>query len=114
MTLDPLDDLRDPGVTALFRGLTSDPTRDELAGEQAALTMFRSVYQPPVAARSHRRRSGFGGRLGAAGSVVAMVGGFTAAAYAQDLPAPVQRAVHQVFGFAGVPNSKNSPGLRSP
>jgi hypothetical protein len=107
--MDPLDDLRDPGVSALFRGLTSDPTWDELAGERAALTMFRSVYEQPATVRSHRRRWRFGGRLGAAGTVVAMVGGFTAAAYAQALPAPVQHAAHQVLGWAGIPNSGPPP-----
>jgi hypothetical protein len=115
VTRDPLDNLRDPALGELFRQLTSVPTPDELAGERAALAMFSSIsrvqvelapQQAPEPPR--RRRSRAGGRLVAAGANVALIGGFAAAAYAQALPAPLQRVAHQILGFAGVPNSPES------
>ncbi len=117
MTRDPLDDLRDPALRELFRQLTGAPAPGELSGERAALAMFRSAglvnvelapQQAPEPTR--RRRSRAGGRLVAAGATVALAGGFAAAAYAQALPAPLQRVAHHILGFAGVPNSPQSGG----
>ena len=129
MTRDPLDDLGpgDRGLVELFSQLTSEPSPDELSGEYAALTMFRTVRGAPAAPSAvmpsptrHRRASRArvssarlsGGRIGArlvaAASVVALGGGFAAAAYAEALPAPLQHVAHQILGFAGVPNSPTS------
>jgi hypothetical protein len=115
---DPLDapGAREPGVSALLGQLTSAATADELAGEQAALAMFRAVRaagrpvgtEPavPVTRRTRpARRVRVGARLAAAATVVALAGGFAAAGYAAALPAPLQRVAHQILGFAGVPAS---------
>jgi hypothetical protein len=99
-----------PGLSELFQTLTSAPAAGELAGEQAALAMFRENRQP--AAGRSRQRAGrlpgvsgrWGLRLAAAGTVL-LSGGLAAAAYAAVLPAAVQHAAHQVLGFAGVPDA---------
>lgn len=107
MNTDPLEDLGDRGLAEFFSHLTSEPTPDELSGEYGALTMFRAARTVPVR-RHARQRIRIGGRLVAAGSVVALAGGFAVAGYADVLPAPIQQAIHGVFGFAGVPPSTNS------
>jgi hypothetical protein len=107
----------DPGLSELFQTLTSGPRPGELAGEQAALAMFRENQSPAAAlspgrfSRARRRTSRLSGapgrwgmRLTAAAAVV-LSGGFAAAAYAAVLPAPVQHAAYRVLGFAGVPDT---------
>ncbi len=123
MNRDPLDDLgpRDAGLIEFFNHLTSEPSADELSGEYAALTMFRTARGAAVRAtggaqaaprrRARPRlvsRARVGGRLVAAATAVALAGGFAAAGYAEALPSPLQHLAHQILGFAGVPNS--SPG----
>ena len=44
---------REPGLDQLLRALTAGPSRDELAGEPAALAMFRAS-QPGAAAAPAR------------------------------------------------------------
>jgi hypothetical protein len=112
----------DPGLDQLFRTLTSDPTRGELADQDAALAMFRANIKPPntsaagsSATRTFERgtsrrwfRLSFSPGLAiAAAMVVALGGGVAAAAYTDALPAPVQGIVHDVFRFAGVPSERH-------
>jgi hypothetical protein len=111
----------EPGLEQLLTTLASGPAPGELAGEQAALAMFRANVPPPAPApggtrpmrqlRGQRLRSRrLGGRwlrgvrLGVI-SAAALAGGFTAAAYAAVLPAPVQHAAYQAFHAIGVPDS---------
>jgi hypothetical protein len=113
----------EPGLEQLLAALTCGPTADELAGEQAALAMFRANIHPPVPApaasatailpvpRPTRRPRAPGlrrWRLAAAGTTVALVGGFAAAAYAAVLPAPVQHVAYQAFGVFGVPDTRHN------
>jgi hypothetical protein len=111
---DPFDDgaSLDPGVSELIGALTGPPTQGELAGQQAALTMFTTVRDaqmgpapasPPEPAK--RRSFRVGTRLAAAATVVGLAGGFAAAGYAAVLPSPIQHVAHQLLGFAGVPDS---------
>jgi hypothetical protein len=98
----------EPGLDALLGMLTADPTPDELAGENAALTMFRAHRRPtapPAAppADLHRRRRLRAG-IAAAAVTLAAAAGFAVAAYTEALPAPLQHAAYQVLGFAGVPS----------
>jgi hypothetical protein len=119
MSTDDRDNLGplEPGLNQLFTVLTSTPTRDELAGEQAALTMFRSAAgdaaaaptvparsTAPAAERAPRHRT-WGVRRMIAVATVAFAAGFAAAAYAAVLPAPVQHVAYKVLGFVGVPDS---------
>jgi hypothetical protein len=131
MSTDDRDNLGplEPGLDQLFRVLTSAPTRDELAGEQAALTMFRSaagdaahgaatptVPAPaaaPVAERASRHRT-WGFRRTVVVATAAFVAGFAAAAYAAVLPAPVQHVAYKVLGFVGVPNAPAQHGHPRP
>ena len=93
--------LGEPGLRRLITTLTSGPTPGELAGQQAALMMFKSARRAPALARWRTR---LGGRLAAAAAALALVGGFTAAGYASVLPAPLQHVAHRILGFAGVPD----------
>ncbi len=130
----------DPAISALLGALTAEPASGELAGEQAALSMFRGNYNtaplpaaPPVATAqggpqdarqaangqptSRLPRRSRGGsiwsparrlRLGLAAAAAAAVIGSVSAAYAAALPPPVQHFAHEILGFAGVPDSRQS------
>jgi hypothetical protein len=120
---DPLGDEAslDPGVSALISALTGPPAQDELAGQQAALTMFTTVRDAqigpsPAGSPEPAKRRSFrvGTRLAAAAVVVALAGGFAAAGYAAVLPSPIQHVVHQLLGFAGVPDSPKHEQRKAP
>lgn len=98
----------DPGVERLLRTLTAAPTDRELAGEQQALTMFRSSQHPtrqlPVRPAPAQHGARWRWRLVLAGGALAvLVGGVAGAAYAAALPAPVQNFASRNLGFLGVP-----------
>jgi hypothetical protein len=111
----------EPGLEHLIGALTASGHPDELAGRDAARAAFCAASQQPTAARSgwawpastwsawRRRpiRLALPARLAVAFAVVAaVVGGFTAAATAQVLPAPVQRIADNVLAPLGVPVSR--------
>jgi hypothetical protein len=128
----------DPGLDRLFKTLASGPIPEELAGEQQALAMFRANIHPPAGATAKlpvtaapgapvpRAPHGSGAirqrarlrlaaprarlRLAAAATVVALVGGFAAAAYAAALPGPVQHMAYQALHMFGVPDSHHGSG----
>jgi hypothetical protein len=106
--LQPLSDVLAP--------LTAGPASDELAGEAAALAVFRTRVGVPVpASRSHHRRhplltSLLPARAAAAAAVAALgAGGFATAAFAGALPAPAQQFAHHTIG-APAPDSSPSAG----
>lgn len=77
---------REPGLDHLVRALTAEPTAAELAGQDAALKMFR-------ANRGRKRhRAPFVYRIGVAAAVITVAAGVAAAAYVALLPAPAQHA----------------------
>jgi hypothetical protein len=107
---------REPGLDHLIKALTADGYPRELAGRDTALAAFRTASRQP------RRRARLSlplswspplttsARLSAvAAALVAAISGFTAAAYAQALPAPVQHIAYSVLAPIGVPNSPSSP-----
>ena len=106
---------REPGLDQLIRALTADGYPQELAGRETALTAFRTAQsrpQPRRRARLNVRPTG-SARLGAvAGAVALTLAGLTAAAYAQVLPAPVQRIANSVFAPFGVPDSRSAAPAR--
>jgi hypothetical protein len=120
-----------PGLEQLLGTLISGPTASELAGEQAALAMFRANVRPPASGRlpasgrqpatspaatrpmRQRRVPALSRFRLAAAAAVAVVGGFAAAAYAAVLPAPVQHIAYQAFHFMGVPDAPRSGGAGS-
>jgi hypothetical protein len=104
---------------AMFRANIHPPARDT-----AVLPVTPAPGEPGPAARDRagraagairlRDRLRMGAprvrvRLAAAATVVALVGGFAAAAYASALPAPVQHMAYQAFHIFGVPDSHHSP-----
>lgn len=117
----------EPGLEQLLRTLTSDGTPRELAGEPAAMAMFRAdvraraseaptlvspVLEPagPPPPRRPRVRRGFPRLRVAVITATALVGGFAAAAYAAVLPAPVQHVAYQALHVLGVPDVRHSHG----
>jgi hypothetical protein len=121
--------IHEAGLDELLRALTGPAEPAELAGEQSAVAMFRGRVTQPAdaelaaparvawwaaapgrfATRPIRKPVRWNLRLVAAAAVV-VCGGMAAAAYAAALPAPVQRLVHDVFQFAGVPDSQAASG----
>lgn len=108
----------EPGLDALLGMLTADPAPVELAGEHAALAMFRANLRPaagaPPAPAAHISSTGAPGRRApvrnirrarvmAAAVTLAAAAGLAVAAYTEALPAPLQQAAYHVLGFAGVP-----------
>jgi hypothetical protein len=94
----------EPGLDQLISVLTAGATPDELAGEPAALDMFRaSRARAAVAPRPRRRRRRAAQLVGVA--ALALAGGLAAGAYAVALPPPVQHVAYRVLGFAGVPDA---------
>src|SRR5215475_2121158 len=113
--------LHDAGLDRLLAALTAPGEPAELQKEQAALTVFRSArlsraddhdgapqaVTGPFATRPLRKPIRWQPRLAAAAAVV-VFGGVAAAAYAAALPAPVQHIAHEVFQFAGVPDTQSA------
>jgi hypothetical protein len=100
----------EPGLDHLVRTLTSGHTQEELAGENAALAMFRANRRP---VRHRRWRPARRAGLAAAAVTLALAGGLTAA-YASALPAPVQHAAYHVLGIIGVPDRSVSAAGQHP
>jgi hypothetical protein len=101
-----------PGIARLLRTLSSGPAPGELAGEQAALAMFRSHSALAADAPASQRRPSRSWRPGilrplrlAVATTAVVVGGFAAAAYAAVLPAPVQHVAYQALHYIGVPDA---------
>jgi hypothetical protein len=92
-------------LSDVLAALTAGPASDELAGEAAALAVFRNQAGVPVPAhRSRHRRhplpaSLLSARGVAAAAVAALsIGGFATAAFAGALPAPAQQFAHHTIG----------------
>ena len=98
-------------VADVLAALSAEPSLGELAGEARALAEFRRRAGVPVP-RRHARRStaGLTSRLSAkaaAGAVAAtlVLGGAATAAFADMLPAPIQRLAHDVIGAPDAPSA---------
>jgi hypothetical protein len=91
-------------VADILAALTAEASTGELAGEARALAAFRYRAGVPVPRRRARRRparltSRLGAKAGAALTAAAVVlGGTATAAFANALPAPIQRLAHDAFG----------------
>jgi hypothetical protein len=99
-------------VADVLAALSAGPTPAELAGEAHALAEFRRRAVVPVPRRHARRRTaGLTSRLSAkaaAGAAAAtlVLGGAATAAFANMLPAPIQRIAHDVLG---APDAASAP-----
>jgi hypothetical protein len=100
-------------VADVLGALTAEPTGMELAGEASALAEFRRLAGAPVPARRARRNtarlsSRLGVKVGASVTALAVVlGGGAAAAFANMLPAPIQRLAHEAIG-APIPQPRHA------
>ena len=105
------DDLVAWADDPVVRALLAAPSDDELAGADDVMTAFRTADPAP------RRRPG-ARHLGAGVTTVVVAlglsGGVAAAAYTHALPAPMQSAMHAVFGDVGVPPADNASATRRP
>jgi hypothetical protein len=120
--------IHEAGLDELLRALTGPAEPSELADEHSALAMFRASVMPsaPVAA-DHGRVGGPAGASGrfatrpvrkpmrrnlrlVAAAAVVLCGGMAVAAYTAVLPEPAQHLAHDVFKFAGVPDSQAGSG----
>jgi hypothetical protein len=116
--------IHEAGLDEVLRALTGPAEPAELAGENSAVAMFRASVRPsagviaddgPVAGRAAtpgrfatrplRKPVRWSPRLVLAAAVV-LCGGMAAAAYTAVLPEPAQHLAHDVFQFAGVPDSQ--------
>jgi hypothetical protein len=87
-------------VADVLAALSTEPSRGELTGEARALAEFRRRTSVPVP-RQRARRGAAGLRTkAAAGAAAAVVvlGGAATAAFADVLPAPIQRFAHDAIG----------------
>ena len=99
-------------VADVLAALSAEPSLGELAGEARALAEFRHRTGVPVPRRhAHRSGAGLTSRLSAkaaAGAAAAtlVLGGAATAAFANMLPAPIQRLAHDVIG---APDATSAP-----
>ena len=104
-------------VADVLAALTAEPTGMELAGEAGALAEFRRRAGARVPAQRASRgtglRSRLGVKVGASVTAVAVVlGGGAVAAFADVLPAPIQRLAHEAIG-APIPQPRHDLPSRS-
>jgi hypothetical protein len=96
-------------VADVLAALSAEPSLRELAGETRAVAEFRRRTRVPAPRRHARRRTaGLSSRLSvkaAAGAAAAtlVLGGAATAAFANMLPAPIQRFAHDVLGAPDAP-----------
>lgn len=101
-------------VADILAALTAGATAGEFAGEARALAAFRRRTGARASRRAARRApAGLAPRLGAKAAAAAtaaavVFGGAATAAYANVLPAPIQRLAHETIG---APTPHPRPGL---
>jgi hypothetical protein len=101
-------------VADVLAALTAEPTGMELAGEAGALAEFRRRAGAQVPAQRPRRSTGLSSRLGvkvgaSITAVAVVLGGGAVAAFANVLPAPIQRLAHEAIGAPIPPSGHNLP-----
>jgi hypothetical protein len=107
-------------VADVLTALAAGPTAGELAGETRTLAEFRRRTGAPVPRQRARRGtavlpSRLGAKIGAAATAVAIVlGGAATAAFANALPAPIQRLAHDAFGAPTPQPRRDLPGHGAP
>jgi len=112
--------LRLQPVADVLAALTAEPSPGELAGEARALAEFRQQNGAPVPRRgAHRGAAKRAPRLGtkvtvAATGMAVLVGGATTAAFANMLPAPIQRLAHDAIGAPYEPSPQHGPARGKP
>jgi len=110
---------REDRVAAVLSALAPQDATDAAVPEAvlAAFAVHAEPEQERAAAPDRGQRSGarvwrvgWAGAVKAAVVVLAISSGSVAAAAADILPAPAQRAAHSLFGSWGVPAPRTSPG----
>jgi hypothetical protein len=105
-------------VADVLAALSAEPSPGELSGEARALAEFRRRIGAPVPRRhAHRSSAGLTSRLSAkaaAGAAAAtlVLGGAATAAFANMLPAPIQRFAHDVIGAPDAPSAPQPGPVR--
>ncbi len=107
-------------VADVLAALTAGPTAGELAGATRTLAEFRRRTGAPVPRQRARRGtamlpSWLGPKIGAAAPAGAIVlGAGATAAFANVLPAPIQRLAHDAFGAPTPQLRRDLPGHSGP
>ena len=105
------DDLVAWGDDPVVRALMAAAGDDELDGGDDVMAAFRTAH-------AGRRRRPRARHLGAGVTTIVVAlglsGGVAAAAYTHTLPAPVQSAMHAVFGDVGVPPADTASSTHRP
>jgi hypothetical protein len=98
-------------VADVLAALSTEPSRGELTGEARALAEFRRRTSGPAPRRRARRGTAGLRTKAAAGAAAAVVvlGGAATAAFADVLPAPIQRLAHDAIGAPYEPSARQ-PG----
>ena len=99
------DDLVAWADDPVVRALTAEAGDDELAGGDDIMAAFRTAHPSP---RRRPRARHLGAGVTTIVVALGLSGGVAAAAYTHTLPAPVQSAMHAVFGDVGVPPADTS------
>lgn len=98
-------------VADVIAALSTGPSRGELAGEARARAEFRRRTGVPVPRhRARRGTAGLSSRLSAkvaagAATAAVLMGGAATAAFADVLPAPIQRFAHDAIGAPDAPSA---------
>jgi hypothetical protein len=98
-------------VADVLAALSTEPSRGELAGEARAVAEFQRRTGAPVPRQRARRGtaglpSGLRAKVAAAAAAAAVVlGGAATAAFADVLPAPIQRFAHDAIGAPYEPSA---------
>jgi hypothetical protein len=106
-------------VADILAALTAEATSRELAGEDRALAEFRRRAGAPETQTTRVRTTGLTSRLGtkvaaaAAGMAVVLAGAATAA-FANVLPAPIQRFAHEIIGAPAPAVQQGAPNRGQP
>ncbi len=106
-------------VADILAALTAEATSGELAGEDRVMAEFRRRAGAPEPRAARARTPGLTSRLGtkvaaAAAGIAVVLAGAATAAFANVLPAPIQRFAHETIG-APIPRAQQgTPNRRRP
>lgn len=102
-------------VADILAALTAEATSGELAGEDRVMAEFRRRTGAPEPRAARARTTGLTSRLGtnrlgtkvaaAAAGIAVVLAGAATAAFANVLPAPIQRFAHEIIG-APIPRAQ--------
>lgn len=106
-------------VADVLAALTAEATSGELAGEDRVMAEFRRRAGAPEPRAARARTTGLTSRLGtkvaaAAAGIAVVLAGAATAAFANVLPAPIQRFAHEIIGAPSPRAQQGTPNRGRP